>query len=52
VGDRWQDTHGNLPSGLPGLRDVFSEREVRAESSQLKLSEAMSQLPFAVFTNS
>jgi (1->4)-alpha-D-glucan 1-alpha-D-glucosylmutase len=49
VGDCWQDTHGILPTGLSGLRDVFSEREVRAESSQLKLSEAMSQLPFAVF---
>jgi (1->4)-alpha-D-glucan 1-alpha-D-glucosylmutase len=49
VGQRWQDTHANLASGLSGLRDVFSDREVRAENSQLKLSEALSQLPFAVF---
>jgi (1->4)-alpha-D-glucan 1-alpha-D-glucosylmutase len=49
VGERWQDTHGILPSGLSGLRDVFSNREVCAEDSHLKLSEAMSQLPFAVF---
>ena len=52
VGERWQDTHAILPSGLSGLRDIFSDREVRAENSQLKLSEAMSQLPFAVFGNS
>ena len=52
VGERWQDTHANLASGLSALRDVFSAREVRAENSQLKLSEAMLQLPFAVFTNS
>jgi len=52
VGESWQDTHANLASGPSGLRDVFSDREVRAENSQLKLSEAMSQLPFAVFTNS
>ena len=51
VGERWQDTHAILPSGLSGLRDIFSDREVRAENSQLKLSEAMSQLPFAVFCN-
>jgi hypothetical protein len=49
VGERWQDTHANLASGLPALRDVFSDREVRAEKSQLKLSEAMARLPFAVF---
>jgi (1->4)-alpha-D-glucan 1-alpha-D-glucosylmutase len=52
VGESWQDTHANLASGPSGLRDVFSDREVRAENSQLKLSEAMLQLPFAVFTNS
>lgn len=49
VGERWQDTHAILPSGLCALRDVFSDREVRAENSQLKLSEGMAQLPFAVF---
>jgi (1->4)-alpha-D-glucan 1-alpha-D-glucosylmutase len=49
VGEHWQDTHAILPAGLSGLRDVFSDREVRAENSQLKLSEALSQLPFAVF---
>jgi (1->4)-alpha-D-glucan 1-alpha-D-glucosylmutase len=52
VGERWQDTHANLASGLSGLRDVFSDRELRVENSQLKLSEGMAELPFAVFTNS
>ena len=49
IGDRWQDTHVVLPAGLSNLRDVFSDREVRAENSQLRLAVAMSQLPFAVF---
>ena len=52
IGDRWQDTHVVLPSGLSNLCDVFSDREVRAENSQLRLAVAMSQLPFAVFRNS
>jgi (1->4)-alpha-D-glucan 1-alpha-D-glucosylmutase len=52
VGDRWQDTHVVLPSGLFNLRDIFCDRELRAENSQLKLAEAMSQLPVAVFQNS
>jgi len=51
VGDRWQDTHVLLSSQLTGLRDVFCDRELRAENSQLRLTEAMSQLPFAVFRN-
>ena len=49
AGERWRDTYANLASGLSALRDVFSDREVRAEKSQLKLSEAMAEVPFAVF---
>lgn len=52
VGERWQDTHAILPSGLSDARDIFGDREVRIENLRLKLSEAMSQLPFAVLTNS
>jgi len=48
IGDRWQDTHVVLPAGLSNLRDVFSDRKVRVENSQLRLAVAMSQLPFAV----
>jgi (1->4)-alpha-D-glucan 1-alpha-D-glucosylmutase len=51
IGDRWQDTHVVLPSGLSNLRDVFSDRKVRVGNSQLRLAVAMSQLPFAVFRN-
>jgi len=51
VGERWQDTQAILPSSLFVLRDIFSDREVCVENSEVKLSEAMSQLPFAVFTN-
>src|SRR5205823_14810387 len=49
ISDRWQDTHVVLPAGMSNLRDVFSDRNVRAENSQLRLAVAMSQLPFAVF---
>ncbi len=51
LGERWQDTHVLLSSHLTGLREVFCDRELRAENSQLRLAEAMSQLPFAVFEN-
>jgi len=36
---------------MSNLRDVFSDRKVRVEHSQLRLAVAMSQLPFAVFRN-
>jgi len=48
IGDRWQDTHVVLPAGMSNLRDVFSDRKIRVENSQLRLAVAMSQLPFAV----
>jgi len=48
IGDRWEDTHVVLPAGKSNLRDVFSDRKVRVENSQLRLAVAMSQLPFAV----
>src|SRR5947199_155989 len=51
IRDRWQDTHVLLSSQLTGLRDVFCDRELRAENSQLRLAVAMSQLPFAVLEN-
>ena len=51
VGDRWQDTHVAVPPDLSNLRDVFCDRELRVENSQLKLAVAMSQLPFAVLEN-
>jgi (1->4)-alpha-D-glucan 1-alpha-D-glucosylmutase len=51
IGDRWQDTHVILPAGMSNLRDVFSDRDVQVENSQLRLAVAMAQLPFAIFRN-
>ena len=51
IGDRWQDSHVVLPAGKSNLRDVFSDRKVRVENSQLRSAVAMSQLPFAVLQN-
>ena len=48
IGERWQDTHVLLPSGLNNLHDVFSGHELRLQSSELKLSVVMAELPFAV----
>ncbi len=49
VGEKWQDTAAAFPSKVSALRDVFSRSEIPLENSQLKLSEAMAELPFAVF---
>jgi (1->4)-alpha-D-glucan 1-alpha-D-glucosylmutase len=51
VGNRWQDTHVGVPPDLSNLRDVFCDRELRAENSRLRLAVAMSELPFAVLQN-
>jgi (1->4)-alpha-D-glucan 1-alpha-D-glucosylmutase len=51
IGDRWQDTHLVLPASGSNLCDVFNDREIRVENSRLRLADAMSQLPFAVFEN-
>ena len=48
IGDRWEETHVVLPAGKSNLRDVFGDRKIRVENSQLRLAVAMSQLPFAV----
>ena len=50
VGDKWQDTVATLPQSFSGkvFRDVFCTGELRAESAQLRLSDAMLRFPFAV----
>ncbi len=50
VADRWRDTTALLPGAWSAkrLRDVFSNRELIPMGAQLKLTEAMSRLPFAV----
>jgi len=53
VGDRWQDTAIELPASLAreGARELFTGRELVAGDNFVKLSDAMVNLPFAVFTN-
>jgi (1->4)-alpha-D-glucan 1-alpha-D-glucosylmutase len=50
IGEKWQDTTAILSESFAGkeFRDVFCTGELRANNSQLKLADAMSQLPFAV----
>jgi (1->4)-alpha-D-glucan 1-alpha-D-glucosylmutase len=52
MGARWQDTMATLPEWLSGkkFRDVFCAGEVRPENFELKLSDAMSRLPFSVLS--
>src|ERR1700704_1949062 len=38
IGDRWQDTHLVLPASGSNLCDVFNDRELRVENSQLRLA--------------
>jgi (1->4)-alpha-D-glucan 1-alpha-D-glucosylmutase len=53
LGENWGDTTVELPENpnLKKIREIFSERELQLESRQLKVSEALSILPFAVVTN-
>lgn len=53
IGEKWQDTAVELPPELPreGARELFTGRELRADNGALKLAEAMTNLPFAVYTN-
>ncbi|CAA9220928.1 MAG: GH13_26 / GH13 / GH13_20 [uncultured Chthoniobacterales bacterium] len=53
IGDLWQDTSIELPEAAAGggTRELFTGRELRMEGRALMLSEAMSVLPFAVYTN-
>jgi (1->4)-alpha-D-glucan 1-alpha-D-glucosylmutase len=53
IGERWGDTMISLPDrlGAQTMRDVFVDREVPMNNAQIKLSDAMAQLPFAVLMN-
>jgi len=53
IGEKWQETVVELPPSLPrdGARELFTARDLHAESGALKLSDAMAILPFAVYTN-
>ena len=53
IGELWQDTAIELPEAAAagGAKDLFTGRELRMEGRALKVSEAMSILPFSVYTN-
>jgi (1->4)-alpha-D-glucan 1-alpha-D-glucosylmutase len=53
TGERWQDTTVELPqaSSSGGAVDLFTGNDLRVENGSLRLAEAMSALPFAVYTN-
>jgi (1->4)-alpha-D-glucan 1-alpha-D-glucosylmutase len=52
IAEAWKDTAVELPPSLPlkGANEVFTGRELGADSA-LKLSDAMSALPFVAFSN-
>ena len=51
--ERWKDTAVNIPDSLPmeKMREIFSERAITSNDRLLNLSDAMAELPFAVYTN-
>ena len=51
IGELWQDTAVELPTaaGEHGARNLFTGAELKIESGALKISEAMRELPFAVY---
>ncbi|MFN2477445.1 MAG: malto-oligosyltrehalose synthase [Chthoniobacterales bacterium] len=53
TGDRWRDTALKLPAGALSGRatDLFTGRPLQVDGESLAASEAMSVLPFAVYTN-
>jgi len=53
TGDKWKDTGLDLPELLSTgkARDIFTGREFSLQDRQLKLTDALSILPFAAVTN-
>jgi (1->4)-alpha-D-glucan 1-alpha-D-glucosylmutase len=53
IGEKWKDTTVALPESLShaGVKEIFTDRELRSENGTILLSEAMSSLPFAVYAN-
>ncbi|MFL6595554.1 MAG: hypothetical protein ACJ8HQ_08935, partial [Chthoniobacterales bacterium] len=45
IGERWQDTSVESPN-VTDARDLFTGREI---NSEIRLSDALAQLPFAVY---
>ncbi len=53
AGERWKDTHIQLPNSLPSadMRDVFGTRKMKAENGLLTVAGAAAELPIAVYAN-
>jgi (1->4)-alpha-D-glucan 1-alpha-D-glucosylmutase len=53
IGEAWKDTAVELPGSLSleNARDLFTGRELGLRSGALKLSDAMSVLPFVALSN-
>ncbi|MDQ6809822.1 MAG: malto-oligosyltrehalose synthase, partial [Verrucomicrobiota bacterium] len=51
IGERWQDTRVEFPlgAGTP-LVDLFTRRTTQVEGGSFALSDALSALPFALYT--
>jgi (1->4)-alpha-D-glucan 1-alpha-D-glucosylmutase len=51
IGEAWKDTAVVLPGSLSreGAKELFTGSEVREDNGSVKLSDAMSVLPFAVY---
>ena len=53
IGEKWKDTAVELPASLSreGAKELFTGRELLLNHGRLRLSEALSILPFAVYSN-
>src|SRR5215467_11678758 len=53
IGDKWKDTSIELPEGFPlkRWRQIFTGHELWIKDRQIRLTDAMSMLPFAMITN-
>jgi len=51
IGERWGDTGVAISESMRSklFRDVFTNREIKAENSDIRLADVMSEFPFAVF---
>jgi (1->4)-alpha-D-glucan 1-alpha-D-glucosylmutase len=53
LGERWKDTIIELPESLSleQAHDLFSCREIYRDGRRVSVSDALSSLPFAIYTN-
>jgi (1->4)-alpha-D-glucan 1-alpha-D-glucosylmutase len=53
IGEKWKDTMVALPESFrrEGSKEMFTGRDLREDDAGIRISEAMSSLPFALYTN-